>query len=110
MTEDEVVEYVIERLRITWDEEEKPEEVLVEAIEDCISMFKRLSNDLDRDTFTKNDANWIKRACKEIIQRTDDGLIGLTEYQEGNIHYTFQREYLSKGLILEIYPIVGYPT
>lgn len=109
MNYEEVVSYVLAKLRLKWDEDEKEDEELTEAIEDCISMFKRLSNRLDLEEFTRDDANWIKRACLEIIQRTDDGLIGVKEYQEGGIKYTFQREYLSKSLVCEIFPMVGYP-
>lgn len=109
MTEEEVVSYVVEKLRIKYTEEEKYDDELEDAVEDCISMFKRLTNQLDLEIFTKLDANWIKRACLEIIQRTDDGMIGVKEYQEGNIRYTFQRENLSRALVLELFPMVGYP-
>ena len=109
MTEEKVVSYVIERLRIKYSEDDKSDEELKDAVEDCISMFKRLSNQLDLETFTKLDANWIKRACLEIIKRTDDGMIGVKEYQEGNIKYSFQRENLSRALVLELFPMVGYP-
>ena len=109
MTEEDVISYVVEKLRIKYSEDDKSNEDLEDAVEDCISMFKRLSNQLELETFTKVDANWIKRACVETIQRTDDGMIGIKEYQEGNIRYTFQRENLSRALVLELFPMVGYP-
>lgn len=109
MSKEELILYVLDKLRVTWDKEEKSDDELKEAIEDCTSMFKRLSNDLEKTVFSDDDANWIKRACKEIIQRTDDGLIGVKEYQESGLKYTFQRENISRALILELFPMVGYP-
>lgn len=109
MNEQEVIKFVLEKLRLTWDKEDKSDEALTDVIEDCISMYKRLSNDLAKETFSREDTNWVKRACKEVVQRIDDGLIGVEEYQESGIRYKFSKDYISQELILEIFPKVGVP-
>lgn len=105
MEEKALEEYIL--LKLIRKYPDKDQQDLKDAIEDCIAMFKRLTNDLEKSTFTKTDANWIKRACIEVIQRTDDGFLGVKEYQEQNVRYVFQRENISRSLVLELFPKVG---
>ncbi len=42
MTDEDVISYVVEKLRIKYSEDDKSNEELEDAVEDCISMFKRI--------------------------------------------------------------------
>lgn len=80
------------------------EELVENAIEDAVVIFRHLINDETQDTFNDNERNWIKRCANELL--INSSYSGVAKYSENGFSFEKYSSELSPLLLREIVPKV----
>ena len=80
-------------------------ESLTDIVTDSMYLYLRLRRS-NQTTFTGSELNWIKRASKEFLDKTLQGIPqGVTSYSESVFSLTFDSSTLSQSLLDEVVPL-----
>ena len=94
-----------ERLIVKYDIDSKES---IEVIDIAKNIYMSLRRVYDIERYTAYEISWVKRACFEICERIQSGMIsGIAEYSENGYSYTVNGSIISEGLAKEILPRVG---